>query len=240
MAAPGDSICSSSTQTKRALTEVAEWLEHPQRTEAPLLTSAPALVQRIAQGVSRQLEQYRQIEAKLSDLDDMLPALDAELARTRQELQDIASRFELIRRITSDAFWDMQVSSDTPLDPRTPVWWSDQLLALLGYGDETDYPDFLGSWIDRLHPEDHQRTLDLFASYLNERNFQAPLPGRVPPVGKNRGISLVPGPRHGHARAKWDGVAHCRRIPRYPPAEAARPGARDHRHPLRDIAGDAQ
>jgi len=39
---------------------------------------------------------------------------------------------------------------------------------MLGFTDESDFPNILSSWSDRLHPEDKERTINAFAAHLND------------------------------------------------------------------------
>jgi len=51
---------------------------------------------------------------------------------------------------------------------------SDEFRYLLGFTDETDFPNKLSSWSDRLHPDDKARTLDAFAKHLMDSTGKTP------------------------------------------------------------------
>lgn len=45
--------------------------------------------------------------------------------------------------------------------------WSDKFRHMVGYNDVNDFPNLLGSWDDKLHSKDHDKTLNAFAKSLN-------------------------------------------------------------------------
>lgn len=95
---------------------------------------------------------------------------ERELAASYEENQRLKARFDLIRQATSDGLWDMETNQSDPTDANNPFWWSDQFRRLLGFRDEEDFPNVLGSWASRLHPEDSAPTLAAFAAHINDRS----------------------------------------------------------------------
>ncbi|AOE85764.1 methyl-accepting chemotaxis protein [Pseudomonas sp. TCU-HL1] len=162
----------NATKERSLLLALAEWLESPERTSAPAMDSAP-LLQRVTTGIILHLEELRRLKVDCSDLQQDARNRDAELGRTNAELQRLKSRFELICQSAREGLWEMDIPAHGVLEPGNPVWWSDQMPSLLGYQDKADYPDRLGSWTNQLHPQDRQRTLDLFTGYINGRSGQA-------------------------------------------------------------------
>jgi diguanylate cyclase (GGDEF)-like protein/PAS domain S-box-containing protein len=98
----------------------------------------------------------------------------AELATLRAQHARLQVRFDLIRQGTSDGLWDMETTGASVTDPGNPFWWSDQFRRLLGYNDESDFPNVLGSWSSRLHPEDRERTLAAFKAHIDDRSGKTP------------------------------------------------------------------
>lgn len=157
-------------KTRGLLTELAEWLECPELNSLPAMKSAPSLIQRLGTGVALRLDELKRLKDDRNDLEQAVRGQDAELERSRAELKRLRSRFDLICRNTSEGLWEMDIPTHDLLDPGNTLWWSDQMRSLLGYQDHSDYPDRLGSWIKQLHPEDRERTLGFFTSYINGRN----------------------------------------------------------------------
>lgn len=99
---------------------------------------------------------------------------EEELAAIHAENERLKTRFDLIRHATSDGLWDMETNQSNQTDANNPFWWSDQFRRLLGYVDEQDFPNVLGSWAFLLHPEDSAPTLAAFAAHINDRSGQTP------------------------------------------------------------------
>jgi PAS domain S-box-containing protein len=74
----------------------------------------------------------------------------------------------------AEGLWDMEVTTDNPLNPNNAFWWSPQFRQLLGFRDESDFPDVLNSWASRLHPAEKDSVLAAFAAHLNDLSGQTP------------------------------------------------------------------
>jgi PAS domain S-box-containing protein len=101
-------------------------------------------------------------------------AAAAELAKVRAELSFIEERYQLMIAASDIGLWDMSVIGGDSVNPRNEFWWSSQFRAMLGYQDERDFPNVLGSWSARLHPDDSGWVLDAFASHLNDKSGRTP------------------------------------------------------------------
>jgi len=100
--------------------------------------------------------------------------LHRQVAALQAEIQGLQMRFDLIRRVSGEGLWDMEVPADDAAGAGNPFCWSAQFRRLLGYQDERDFPDVLSSWADLLHPEDKQRTLQAFAAHMQDRSGRTP------------------------------------------------------------------
>ncbi|MCL2100928.1 MAG: ATP-binding protein [Fibromonadales bacterium] len=90
-----------------------------------------------------------------------------------------AIEYDLMKyKLTSDtlgiALWDMNVVSEDPINLNNKFTWSQEFRNMLGFDDESDFPNVLHSWSDRLHPEDKERTLSAFAAHLNDHTGKTP------------------------------------------------------------------
>src|SRR5665647_2788022 len=99
---------------------------------------------------------------------------EEKLTAIYEENERLKIRFDLIRQATSDGLWDMETNQSNQTDANNPFWWSDQFRRLLGFRDEKDFPNVLGSWASRLHPEDSAPTLAAFNAHINDRSGQTP------------------------------------------------------------------
>jgi len=89
--------------------------------------------------------------------------------RIQESLRASEERLEFVIQGSSDGFWDGKVLPDESWSsPRTPVWWSPQVKAMLGYTD-SEFPDVLESWASRLHPEDRERVYAALTGHIERR-----------------------------------------------------------------------
>jgi PAS domain S-box-containing protein len=119
-------------------------------------------------------EELQQARGLVAETTQATAEQAAALAETRDEVDSLRNRFDLVNRATSDGLWDMEVVAGDPVNPANAFWWSDQFRRLLGFQDERDFPDVLDSWASRLHPEDKGPTLAAFAAHLTDHTGRTP------------------------------------------------------------------
>ncbi len=87
----------------------------------------------------------------------------------QKALQESQERLKLAMDGSTDGFWDGHPLPDEPWDsPRTPVWWSPRVREMLEVSAE-EFPNVLGSWASRLHPEDKDRVFGALRAHLDQR-----------------------------------------------------------------------
>ncbi len=94
--------------------------------------------------------------------------------KTSLSLGDAMTRFELINQASGVGLWDMTVIAGDPVNPKNEFWWSGQFRTMLGFKDESDFPNVLESWSSRLHPRDSEWVLAAFAKHLTDRTGKTP------------------------------------------------------------------
>ncbi|ONN69798.1 methyl-accepting chemotaxis protein [Pseudomonas oryzihabitans] len=158
----------------RGLDVIASAVERPEAAARLDSLTGPAPVRRVAEGLKVLLARQGTLDAQLHEMQSEIEQLTARLAEREAAADRLATRFDLVNRATSEGLWDMEVVAGDPVNPRNAFWWSDQFRALLGFRNEQDFPNELGSWANRLHPEDSKPTLDAFARHLNDRSGNTP------------------------------------------------------------------
>jgi PAS domain S-box-containing protein len=87
----------------------------------------------------------------------------------QKALQESQERLKLAMDGSTDGFWDGHPRPDEPWDsPRTPIWWSPRIREMLGVSAE-EFPNVLGSWTSRLHPDDKDRVFGALRAHLDQR-----------------------------------------------------------------------
>ena len=97
-----------------------------------------------------------------------------EVTKIAKEKQSQLLKLDMALKASNVGLWDMLVVKEDPVNPKNPFFWSDEFRHMLGFTNEKDFPNMLGSWSDRLHPEDKERTLDAFAKHLTDTSGQTP------------------------------------------------------------------
>ncbi|KAA8787806.1 PAS domain S-box-containing protein [Paenibacillus sp. 4624] len=90
------------------------------------------------------------------------------------ELEALVTRYDLVNRALVEAPWDMTVVAGDVVNPNNEFWWSPQFRRELGFKNEEDFPNIFSSWSSRLHPEDHDRTINAFAEHMNDYSGRTP------------------------------------------------------------------
>ncbi|PQP83845.1 histidine kinase [Paenibacillus sp. PCH8] len=91
-----------------------------------------------------------------------------------EELEALVTRYDLVNRALVEAPWDMTVIAGDVVNPNNEFWWSPQFRKELGFKDEQDFPNVFSSWSSRLHPDDHDRTINEFARHMNDYSGRTP------------------------------------------------------------------
>ena len=91
---------------------------------------------------------------------------EEELRRAHELNKLQLTKLNLMVKATRIGLWDAEWEKGKVIDPANVFNWSDDLRQMLGFTDENDFPNVLGSWSSRLHPEDGTRIRDAFAAHL--------------------------------------------------------------------------
>jgi len=84
------------------------------------------------------------------------------------------AKLNLMIQATKIGLWDMEIVQDDPSNTANTIVWSDEFRHLLGFSDETDFPNVLSSLTDRLHPEDRETAFDKFNRHVLDRTGKTP------------------------------------------------------------------
>jgi PAS domain S-box-containing protein len=83
-------------------------------------------------------------------------------------------KYKLANDALNITMWDMDIVSDDLVNPKNKFTWSQEFRNMLGFSDENDFPNLLGSWSDRLHPDDKENVINAFTAHINDRTNQTP------------------------------------------------------------------
>nr|WP_324728640.1 methyl-accepting chemotaxis protein [Helicobacter cynogastricus] len=119
-------------------------------------------LQTLLEGRLKQLENPKE--------DNQKQELLAQIENLKQQVYAAENMCEA----SMDGLWYMHYPKDNNLQSQTPFIWSDNFRKLLGYHNETDFPNVLASWVDKLHPEDSARVFENFQNSLADTSDKTP------------------------------------------------------------------
>lgn len=97
---------------------------------------------------------------------------DAKL--NEEKTQELITRFQLANRASNVGLWDMTVIAGDPVNIDNVFTWTDEFRQMLGYSNEADFPNTLGSWSNKLHPDDAEWVINAFGAHLNDHSGRTP------------------------------------------------------------------
>ncbi|MDQ0204657.1 methyl-accepting chemotaxis protein [Pectinatus haikarae] len=111
-----------------------------------------------------------------NDYAEQLAHAETENQKLRENIANIETRLKLVNSASQVGLWDLSLIGGNPDNPDNIYWWSDEFRHLLGYTDETDFPNVLESWSDSLHIEDKNRILTDLSGHLHNLSGKNPYP----------------------------------------------------------------
>lgn len=109
------------------------------------------------------------LATRMAELSKMNERMRQELADSQQanrRLSEDLDRYRVAAAASQEGFWEGRPFSDRPWSaPETPVWYSKQFVALLGF-EEHEFPPVLDSWASRIHPDDRDRVFQAMAAHI--------------------------------------------------------------------------
>ncbi|EWY38926.1 chemotaxis protein [Skermanella stibiiresistens SB22] len=82
---------------------------------------------------------------------------------------DRSETLDLLDRYAGVGLWDAKLHEGDPMHAKSFWRWSPEFRRLAGFKDEQDFPNLVGSWADRLHPDDAGPTFAAFGACLADK-----------------------------------------------------------------------
>ncbi|MEO1653541.1 MAG: PAS domain-containing protein, partial [Bacteroidota bacterium] len=108
------------------------------------------------------------------DLAELQWNLEQKIREQTKELATTVQRFELAADTTTEGLWDLEIPENQQLADDTFFWWSEKFRRMLGYENESDFPNRLDSWSNLLHPDHKDMTLAAFEAHLFDYSGHTP------------------------------------------------------------------
>jgi PAS domain S-box-containing protein len=96
-----------------------------------------------------------------------------ELTHSQQTIKTLSEeldRYRIAAQASQEGLWEGRPLPERPwYAPETPVWYSSQFVALLGF-KEDEFPPVLESWTSRIHPEDRERVVQALTDHIEHHD----------------------------------------------------------------------
>ncbi|MCL2665617.1 MAG: ATP-binding protein [Defluviitaleaceae bacterium] len=115
----------------------------------------------------------RLIAAYCRDLREQKRMIE-ELEQSREQNNLQLVKLNLMMQGTKIALWDMVITPGDPVNPTNKIIYSDEFRKMLGYENETDFPNVIRSWYRLLHPEDREKSADALLKHLIDTTGKTP------------------------------------------------------------------
>lgn len=106
------------------------------------------------------------IEGTHQDVTETLK-FNEEQGKILREMTDRHRHLKAFGDLINAALWRIDVNRNFEI---VSVTWSDEVRKMLGFKDETDYPNEMQSFINILHPDDHDRVLKSIKAGFRSKN----------------------------------------------------------------------
>ena len=96
-------------------------------------------------------------------------------------------KLKLMMKASKIVLWDMPIEKGDadPVNDNKPFIWSNDFRNLLGFSDENDFPNGVGSFNRRLHPDDKEMNISTFEKHLLDKTGKTPYDVEVRLMKKN-------------------------------------------------------
>ena len=96
-----------------------------------------------------------------TDIDD--------IKKTEEEFLHDSRRRQAVDLMMLEGSWSMDLSKYAIDDPKSPMVYSDQFKKILGFApNSSEFPDIMGTWIARIHPDDVKAASNAMARQLSD------------------------------------------------------------------------
>lgn len=165
--------------SRAGMEELEHWITAALKGEADIVGWSPRgvvaqLGLRLAEPILAASRRQIEADARAERLQTDAESCRNEIEKVRRALVHAEQRFELMMAANGAGLWDIDLIPNRPFEDDYPFWWSNQVRNLLGFATEAEFPNLLGSWSKRLHPDDVEGVMAAFGRHLGDRSGRTP------------------------------------------------------------------
>lgn len=95
--------------------------------------------------------------------------VDDKVAKLEQRMAALDDRLSLLEDKCGIGLWEAVLYEGDAFHEKSTWTWSAEFRRLAGFETEAEFPNVVGSWFDRLHPDDVDATVAAFAGHLEDK-----------------------------------------------------------------------
>ena len=99
---------------------------------------------------------------------------ETELARAQEKNELQLIKLNAVVKAAKIGLWDVVIFENDSVNPKNIYSWSDEFRYMLGYSNETDFPNEYESWNDRLHPDDKEEAHSAIIEHFLDKTGKTP------------------------------------------------------------------
>ena len=99
---------------------------------------------------------------------------EMELLRSRELNELRLIKLNLATKAAKVGLWDTERVYDESGNPAYTFTWSDEFRQMLGFENETDFPNDLSVWSERVHPDDREEVFAAYDNHLLDKTGKTP------------------------------------------------------------------
>lgn len=92
----------------------------------------------------------------------------------QEQIKDLSEKLNFANKIAKIGLWEMNVVAGDPVNPNNTFIWTEDFRNVLGFSSEKEFPNVLGSWGDRIHPDDSTRVYKAFSDHMTDYSGKTP------------------------------------------------------------------
>ena len=129
----------------------------------------------IASFISKYVErQLKNSQKKLTEEMEKTKEREKELVETQSLMELQLLKLNLTVKSAKIGLWDMVVVPGDSVNVTNRFMWSDEFRQMLGYENEDDFPNILGSLINAMHPDYVEQTDQAFIAHVIDTTGKTP------------------------------------------------------------------
>ena len=101
------------------------------------------------------------------------------------EIELQLTKVNLMIKASKIGLWDIEVINKDLLNENNPIIYSEEFRQLFGFDTEEEFPNVLGSIINRLHQDDKELTINTFYNHITDKTGQTPCDVEFRALNKN-------------------------------------------------------